>query len=141
MDFNYSQEERPYKGVALVCSIMLFIPLITYLISRGVLRAERFLDRMQFYEALFFGGAVGTVFTLSFILCGGFRKAFLAVRKRVRDFFQDLAVSFSFAREGYRDNVKEYGIAFWLYMMCFLLNVAMLVWGGVGFVRMYSQMI
>lgn len=139
-DEGLFQEERPYKGVAIVCFVLLFVPALVFFICRGILRAERFSELMRLYEALFFGGAVGTVFCLSFILCGGFTKSFRVVKSRIREFFENLPISFSFACKCYFDNLSENGFAFWLYFICLALNVAMALIGGLGFARLYLHL-
>lgn len=134
------EEFRPYKGVAVVCVILLLVPILVFLLCLGLLRVERFSEELRLYEALFFGGLVGTVLCLSFTLSGGLKKAFRVVKERAKEYFQNLPISLKFAGECYRDNLKENGIAYWCYFICIVLNVCMMLYGVFHFFELYNAM-
>ena len=63
------------------------------------------------------------------ILAGSLKEDFKALFTRIRNYFENLQVSRSFAKRMHRDDLKEDGIEIWIYILIIFLNFLFFMFG------------
>ena len=129
----FAKNKSPYYGVFQSC-IMLFLftagmILFFYIIFGNFTMMQ---GKEKTYCALGFGGLVGSLFSLSCAIAGLFKGTFIIVKNRIVEFFENLSISFKFAIKYYIENIKEYGIVFWIFLTIIAINVAVTIYGFVN---------
>lgn len=77
----------------------------------------KYSDEINYYYGQGFGYCLGALFHLSCYMMGVLTRPFLVVVGRIKEFFQNLVVSWKFAFRCYFDNLKTNGITFWMYLL------------------------
>lgn len=122
------QQPRPYRGFLVTCIALIGIPLLFVLLIRLWINAGTPfpLPKNQSF-AIGVGFGLGTVFHLSCIVAGAFTEPFLLLKRRIVDFFENLAVSPSLAFRCYLQDIRDDGVTFTVYFLimlaCFVLAV------------------
>ena len=136
---NDYKDESPYKGVPIICLVLIGVPLVFY----GIVRVIIFKFQPQFGEelnqatAVAFGFGVGVLFHLACIIAGLMLEPLVAVITRVREFFSNLPISASLAFTVYFKDLKDGGVVFWIYLLIFAANALACAWGFVRFLELY----
>lgn len=134
------RREAPYRGLWALCLLLVAVPLGCYGIMYLAIGAYQthLPSAMNRAGAQLLGFGIGSVFHLSCMVAGMFRKATAAVRKRVGEFFANLTVSVGFACRCYWDDIKEDGAE----MVIYLLIIGACLWlaldGGIDFVQLWT---
>ena len=132
-----NERKTPYRGVWVILLFLFGVPLIAYgIIGGAISRFEHISAEMTYWETMVFTGLVGTAVSVIVALCGGLREYFPAVRNRIKDLFENLAISVGDAVRWYFEDLREYGIAFWIVLGAMLLNLAYLLYGMIGFLKL-----
>ncbi|MEG1528088.1 MAG: hypothetical protein RR248_04470 [Clostridia bacterium] len=137
------QKKQPYKGVLIIVAVACGIPIVLFFILYGLFLAcqPQVSVELNFYQAMCFAGAVGTLFVLAFMFSGGFNEAFKVVVYRVKEFFSDIFISPSMAFKWYGYNIKRDGVVFWIYIACVGLNLFYGIYGLVNFLKLYNVVV
>lgn len=90
-------------------------------------------DEINSYYGQGFGYCLGALFQLSCYMSGVLKRPFSVVVERIKEFFQNLIVSFRFALHCYWDNLKTNGITFWVYL---LITVFTILYGAEGIINL-----
>lgn len=134
---EFKKKGGPYRGVVLILLCLFSIPVLAhYFIGWRIAVFEHISPEMTYWETAAFTGLVGTATSIVVLLAGGLREYFPAVKTRLSSFRLNLAISFKDAVRWYFEDLREYGIAFWIVLGAMLLNLAYLLYGMIGFLKL-----
>ncbi len=134
-----SSNKSPYHGMWASCSVMIIFPVgLYFLFTYYINEFQDFPKAMNDATAQALGFGLGTLFHLSCAVCGAFRDSFRVVTKRLAEFFDNLTISVKFAFKGYWWNIKENGVAFWIYFVIMLVCFCICVDGLRDFLALWQ---
>ena len=67
-------------------------------------------------------------------MAGLFKGTFSVVWERTKEFFSNLSISLKFAVKYYFENIKEYGIVFWIYFDILSITLAVTIYFVIKFI-------
>ena len=108
-----------YKGIFLMCFLMLAIPTIftiIFYVSMAKSRINQSLEVSK-HTAILLGCICGLLFDGTCILTGLFKGTLAVVFNRMKEFFLDLKVSLKFAIKNYFYDLKQNGFLFWIILI------------------------
>ncbi len=111
-------------GVAIVVTVLIYGALNVFKPEDG--------KQLNKWTAFLVGGIVGVVFHLSCMIVINVGQYIAISVRRLADFFQDLKFSFKIAITGYKENVRENGLSFLVYLLTFAFNA---VWFTVSLIN------
>ena len=123
MEFQ-GKEQNQYKGILVQIIILILIPLLVFgLLYLLFTKWTDYSKNEVLAMSMAFGFGIGTLFFLSCAIAGLFKGTFIVIINRIREFFGNLKISFKFALRYYKENIIEYGVLFWIYLVIFIVNV------------------
>lgn len=136
------KKKGPYHGMAIYFIVDILASFLVFIIVNGaMMQATKISWDTQdivFWQSFVFGIGVGLVLTLSVFISGGLREPFIAVKERVACFIEDCKISFKEGVKWWWYRVKTEGIALWVLITFFLLQVLLLIKGIVTFADIYG---
>ncbi|MBQ2915040.1 MAG: hypothetical protein IJE50_05940 [Clostridia bacterium] len=138
MAIGENKNKSPYHGVPLAAFLMIVVPVSVYILMRVLLSKYQPSEPAELNEASArtLGFGIGLAFDLSLMIAGTLKESFLVVVKRVVGFFQDLKFSFKIAWNCYVENIREFGVAFWILFGLIIVHFC-LFWSGLSVVIQY----
>ena len=134
------KNQDPYKGVIIQVSILLIIPLLVFCLLYLLFTKWTDYSRYEVISvSMAFGYGIGTLFFLSCVLSGLFKGTFIVVVDRIKEFFGNLKISFKFACRYYKENILQYGVLFWIYLLVFIINLTITLIGVFNCINLYSK--
>ena len=134
------KDQNPYKGLLIQVSVLLIIPCLVYILFYTLfLRWTAHTKEEVIAMSLAFGFGIGTLFFLSCAIAGLFKGTFTVVINRVKEFFSNLKISFKFALRYYKENILEYGILFWVYLLVFGINLTLTLIGVNNCIELFMK--
>ncbi len=94
-------------------------------------------QELNWASAKIFGCGLGIIFHASCWLTGAFTEDFRAVKNRVKEFFANIVVSVSLAFTCYWEDVKAFGVAFWIDFAVVALNIGIFLDAVKDFLALY----
>lgn len=139
MSEGFRKEPKPYEGLIIGLLFLTATPLVLYKITYSILRFfEKEKAVIVNAEAESFAGIMASAAVLTMLLSGGLQKEFAAVRKRLREFRLDLQSNgLKSAMHWYWYNIKQLGVAFWIYLPFVALSFVMMIHGFLDFYKYY----
>lgn len=135
---NNGKEKKVYQGVFGSSLILVFIPLLLFTIIYLCVKSDgRGSAELNLYFALMVGLGAGGLFQLSCGLCGLFKGTFKVVVNRVKEFFENLDIGFKFAFKYYIENIKAYGLVFWIYFLIIGTTWGFTIYGIIKSLELY----
>lgn len=137
---GFSESKSPYKGIGFVIFFLTAVPCIVYTLFYNVISFfEKGNSDLKTAEAKCFTGIVCCCFVLLFIISGGIKKDVAAILTRLREFVKDLfEVGFSIAFKCYLHNLRELGVAFWIYFPFVMISVNILISGFIEIASLFN---
>ena len=137
MDYP-GKKKSPYKGALLVSFLFLAVPCAATAFFYIVFRNHQSFSReLTFAGARSCGFAVGLAFHLMCVFTGVLKEGAAALKARLVEFKENLAVSLPFALKNYLFDIKNDGMTFTLYSLLILLCSGVLAQSIFQFVRLY----
>lgn len=131
MAIGEHKEKSPYHGVFVASFFMILVPILLYLLISGAINllkpATPVAERVA--TAKMIGCGSGFLFHLTLIIVGVMKDAFRAVINRICNFFENLKFNFKLAWTCYWEEVKETGVAFWIFLVIMIVNFVVF-WSG-----------
>lgn len=119
-----SKYYSPYHGVWAQLLVLILVPLGFFaLVYAGFSFYQPQYGRLNLLSAKAFGCGLGVLFHLSCAVVGVFTPGWRAVKYRIREFFENLVISFGYAIESYWEDMKTDGVVFLLQMPIVGLNL------------------
>ena len=131
MDYE-TKKKSPYKGVLLVCVIMIILPIIIYFIIYGAFNnfnKGKISDYEMRITSFIFATGIGLLFHLSFAVSGAFKESRMVVKERVAEFKENLLLSLWFAIQSYLYDMRKNGIVYLIYVAIIFINALLCVLG------------
>lgn len=128
---GHSERKEPYKGIWVTVSMLVFPPILLYFVFVTALNRSFVVDRVTIndYSCICLGFGTGLIYQSAVILAGSLKEDFKALFTRIRNYFENLQVSRSFAKRMHRDDLKEDGIEIWIYILIIFLNFLFFMFG------------
>ena len=138
MAIGENKNKSPYHGVPLTAFFMILVPIAAYIFMRIVVFKYQAWEQEEINEATAktLGFGIGLLFHMSLVIAGILKESFLVVVRRVVGFFQDLKFSFKIAWNCYVENIREFGVAFWILFGLIIVHFC-LFWSGLSVVIQY----
>ncbi|MBQ4272178.1 MAG: hypothetical protein IJB95_00790 [Clostridia bacterium] len=138
MAIGEHKNKSPYHGVPLTAFLMILVPIAAYIFMRILVFKYQAWEQEEINEATAktLGFGIGLLFHLSLVIAGILKESFLVVVRRVAGFFQDLKFSFKIAWNCYVENIREFGVAFWILFGLIIVHFC-LFWSGLSVVIQY----
>jgi hypothetical protein len=138
MAIGENKNKSPYHGVPLTAFFMVLVPVVAYIFMRIVVFKYQSWEKEEINEATAktLGFGIGLLFHMSLVIAGILKESFVVVVRRVVGFFQDLKFSFKIAWNCYVENIREFGMAFWILFTLIVVNACFL-WSGISTVIQY----
>ena len=135
-----NSNKSPYHGVPLSVILMIIPSPILTLVLYAVLRAfqTQFTNQLNLAAAVALGFGVGAVYNLGCVILGALEEHWLVVKRRAKEFFADLEVSFSLAARWWWNDIKTNGVAFWIELSALVVNAAVFTNALVTFIKMWA---
>ncbi len=121
----FKPKKTPYQGLwafilymtlpSLACTLVSYYAFMEY--------QGQFSQELNLASAKIIGCGIGAVFHLSCWIMGAFTEDFGAVKYRLKEFLSNVSVSLGSAFKWYIDDVKTYGLAFWIDLSIVGLNL------------------
>ncbi len=136
---NPEKTKSPYYGV-FSSSIFLigFTALMIFIFDLIFHKLAGLQGLERRYSALCFGSLVGDMFYISCCIAGLLKGKFKVVVNRIKEFKENLAISFKFAIKYYWENIKEEGIAFWIYFIVIFANFALTIYSFTRYFEIFN---
>lgn len=140
---HFGKNKSPYHGVWQTCIGLIGVPIgFFFLVRYAIFRFQDFPDDMNNYAAMMFGFGIGSLFNISLMIAGLLKEPFNAVVTRTKNLIGNLfTMPFKVTRKCYAEDVREYGLVFWIFMpimvACFILTFI----GFKGFFEAYAAYI
>lgn len=130
MEHN-GKEKNPNNGMAVICIILTVLPVAIFILFYNVIMK---LQPKQPYElnlasAKVLGFGVGLMLQACFALSGAFQESKQAVKDRMSEFRDNVSLSLGFAIKNYLKDMKEYGIAYLIYMVLIIVTAILTIDG------------
>ena len=130
MEHDHKQQS-PYNGFLVQCFFLVIVPAICFLIIYSVFESFKPNSHHQhnLLASQIFASLIGVLFTTSCAIAGAFKGAFKVVKDRVKEFFENVTLSFSFAVKNYFADMKQNGIVFLVYSLIFAGEIYLFLQG------------
>ena len=119
-------KKTPYEGLWIFLIIMALpsvaLTWVFYVVIS--LRQAHLSPELNWASAKIFGCGCGICFHIGCWLTGAFEEDRLAVKKRLKEFFENIVASFGLAFKCYWEDVKTLGLAYWIDLAVIGLNIA-----------------
>ncbi len=118
----------PYAGIWAGIIILLIVPWSMYALfdNRFAVWLTRFSPEFNNASARIVGFGLGAMFHIFCMFSGAFKPTWQAVGTRMRNFKENLSVSFRYAVKEYGKDMKSDGVVFLIYSLVMLSNVILL---------------
>ena len=135
------RQVSPYKGVLISSILLICVPLVFYGVFYIVLLEipNSWQEEVNKASALALGFGLGSIFHLGCIIGGMFKEPVYAIKRRVKDFFIHIQLSFKLAITSYFADMKKDGVVFWIYFTIVLANLGMFILGLYKFFEIYIK--
>ena len=132
--------KHPYRGFFLECIILVLIPLILYGIF-WLLFSAFFPLKQQLNElsARALGFGLGTVVHIILYLGGVFNSQIHALRRRIRDFFDNAQISMKIALKCHLSDLVSEGLDLWVYSAIILACATVAVNAVLRYIALYVK--
>ena len=139
MEYN-GKEQKVYHGVIGSSLILIGVPILLFIIVYLLLNSDkRGTEESNLYFAYMIGLGAGGIFQLSCVLAGLIKGTFKVVVNRVKELIGNLQINFKFAWKCYFDNIKTYGIVYWIYFLIIGTTCGFTIYGIVKSLEFYLQ--
>ena len=134
MAIGEHKNQSPYHGVFVAGAFMLVVPVVLFFLVKGAIAIWKpSMDPEEIIAtAKTFGLGMGFLFHISLVFAGVIKEPFRAVVNRVANFFENLKFNFKLAWNCYVDEVRETGLAFWIFLAIIVVNFCFF-WSGAKF--------
>lgn len=135
-----AKNKSPYKGVGVVCILLVLVPLAVYFIIYGAInnfQANKYLDAHNILTSKIFATLIGFLFHISCFVAGVFKDARAAVVERRKEFRENLFLSLGFAISSYFYDMRKNGIVYLIYSVIILANVILLLHSLYTYMNLY----
>ena len=134
MAIGEHKNQSPYHGVFVAGVFMIVVPVLLFFLVKGAIAIWKPTTPPEESTAIakMFGLGVGFLFHLSLVLAGVMKNPFRAVVNRVVNFFDNLKFNFKLAWGCDVDEVRETGLAFWIFLAIIVVNFCFF-WSGAKF--------
>lgn len=130
------ENKSPYRGMwAVIIALIIFPVFCWFILDAALARCIPHTPEINAATAQAVGFGLGTLFHLSCMVAGTLTEPFLAVKNRIKEFFENLIVSFPFALKYYIYSIKTDGIVFWIY---FAIMIACALISADGFAKFFE---
>ncbi|MBO5867184.1 MAG: hypothetical protein J6Q55_03960 [Clostridia bacterium] len=131
MAIGEHKERSPYHGVFVAAFFMVLVPILLFLLINGSIKLWQPHTAVEerIATAKMFGLGTGFLFHITLMLVGVMKEPFRAVVRRIANFFENLKFNFKLAWTCYVDEVKETGVAFWIFFAIIVVNFCFF-WSG-----------
>ena len=131
-------KETPYQGLWIFIPMMVLPSVaLTWIFYLVIARWQpQYSVELNFASAKIFGCGCGMLFHFSCWLMGVFTEDFQAVKKRLKEFFENVVVSLSLAFTCYWEDVKTLGLAYWIDVALVGLNIGVFADAVLDFMTM-----
>ena len=130
MEHN-GKEKKPYNGMGIICIILTVLPVAIFILFYNVIMRwqpnQPYELNLASAKALGFG--VGLMLQACFALSGAFQESKQAVKDRMSEFRDNASLSLGFAIKNYLKDMKEYGIAYLVYMVLIIVTAILTIDG------------
>lgn len=130
MEHN-GKEKKPYNGMGIICIILTVLPVAIFILFYNVIMRwqpnQPYELNLASAKALGFG--VGLMLQACFALSGAFQESKQAVKDRMSEFRDNASLSLGFAIKNYLKDMKEYGIAYLVYMVLIIITAILTIDG------------
>ena len=139
---NGNKKKSPYSGLwvhilLLVGTPLVLFAIIYYLIMKNHLSGKE----LAIYTSLTFAYGLGFVIQISCAFAGAFKGSLKVIFKRIREFFDDLIISFKYAVKSYFDNIKNDGVLFWIYLYIILGTLAIAIFSAYKYLKLVENIL
>ena len=131
-------KKTPYQGLWIFIPMMVLPSVaLTWIFYLVIARWQpQYSVELNFASAKIFGCGCGMLFHFSCWLMGVFTEDFQAVKKRLKEFFENVVVSLSLAFTCYWEDVKTLGLAYWIDVALVGLNIGVFADAVLDFMTM-----
>ncbi len=122
--------QPPYRGFWAILMVLILVPLALYgVVSWAMNTYSPFSAALNLATSKVFGFGMGFIFHMICLVSGVFRSAWLVLKFRVSEFFQNLVVGVGYAFQTYFEDVRDDGLIFTICMLIIAANLAIAVDG------------
>ncbi len=110
------EKKTPYEGMWIFIPVLILPSVVFTVIFYSVIShlQPQYSTELNLASAKILGCGIGILFHISCWLTNVFTEDFLAVKERLREFSENIAVSLSLALKCYIEDVRTLGLAFWI---------------------------
>lgn len=137
---SYGKNEKPYRGCILSIFLYNFVPIFLYIFLKELFVRYQIVPEIHnTYAAMMFGFGVGSLVNLSTVLAGALTDSFNHTKIRIKNFFENVGVlPFKYTMKAYFDDLKTYGVVFWVLLFFILLYIGLAIYGFVMYFSIYT---
>ena len=133
------ENKSPYKGMwAVILALVIFPVFCWFILDAALGRCLPNTPEINAATSQAVGFGLGTLFHLSCFVAGTMTEPFCAVKNRIREFFENLIVSFPFAAKYYLYSLKTDGVVFWIYLLIMTVCAVISADGFIDFFELYG---
>ncbi len=134
--------KSPYHGLPIAVAVMVLPSPILSLVLYPLFNAfqPQHTKELNLVSAVAIGFGLGFIYHMSCAITGAYADSWQVVKNRIKEFFEDLTVSFTLALKWYWNDIKTNGIAFWIYFAVISVNFAIFVNALVYFFKLLGAL-
>ncbi len=138
-----SKSKSPYHGIFFHLLVMVLPSILLVWLFYEVIMNYQGIFGLEFNWASskILGCGVGMLFHLVVLIQGGFKKSFMAVVNRLKEFFSFITISPSLAFKLYWEDIKTNGVVFWIYFIIISSNLWVFISSLIDFFNLYPKVI
>lgn len=127
---NEYKKQSPYRGFWVIMLILILVPLGLYsLVNAALEEYSPYSAALDSATARALGCGFGFLFHMICILSGVLTAGWQAVKYRICEFFENLAVGVGYACTSYLEDMRDDGVTFILYAAVIAANFAIMADG------------
>ena len=139
MYMTEEQKKKAIKNAIIAAILFIAAPFImTLFFHLYIKQYTNYSKEMLLSSSITLGFLVALIFQLSCCLAGLLKGTLKVVLKRLKEFFENLSISFKYAIDAYWENLLEFGCSFWLFAGIILFTAGGLAYGIITFLNCYS---
>ena len=139
MYMTEEQKKKAIKNAIIAAILFIAAPFImTLFFYLCIKQNSNYSKEMLLSSSITLGFLVALIFQLSCCLAGLLKGTLKVVLKRLKEFFENLSISFKYAINAYWENLLEFGCSFWLFAGIILFTTGGLAYGIITFLNCYS---
>ena len=139
---NENKKKSPYSGLWVSLLLLIGVPVSLFILFYVIIISNNLLGKeLGLYTSLTFGFGIGLLFQFGCVVAGIFKEPVNAIIKRVKEFFEDLIISFGYAVKSYFENIKKDGFLFWIYLYIILFTLAIVAFSVYKYIQISGVII